>query len=122
MLRSHDAGSLRAADAGKTVTLAGWAGALQVPLHFDDYDNLLNDEATRDLGALRQRLHRGVRPLLRVSFFVDHALGQLRGHVGEGRHGLAHVRARGQEDLAVHVALTLQARQERVHGGGVERG
>ena len=24
MLRSHDAGSLRAADAGKTVTLAGW--------------------------------------------------------------------------------------------------
>lgn len=56
------------------VTLASWAGALQVPLHFDDYDNLLNDEATRDLGALRQRLHRGVRPLLRVSFFVDHAL------------------------------------------------
>src|SRR5512143_1253169 len=54
-------------------TLATWAGVLGVPFQYDDHD-LLDDEATRDLGALRAQPGLGVRPHLKLTYVLDHAL------------------------------------------------
>ena len=56
------------------LTLVTWAGVLRVPFHFDDYPTIVLDPATRDPAELWWRLSHGVRPLLRLSFFLDHAL------------------------------------------------
>ena len=59
------------------VALAAWAPALGGGFRFDDYGNVVHDPATRDGAALLERLPRGVRPLTRLSFFLDHAAGGL---------------------------------------------
>ncbi len=77
------------------VTLVAWGRGLQGEFQFDDWALVVNDEATSDLGALGARLGNGVRPLLRLSFYLDHALW--------GMHPAGfHV-----TNLAVHVATVL---------------
>src|SRR5207253_8352456 len=56
------------------VALIAWLGVLWVPFHFDDFPTLLRDPATSDVHEFADRLFHGVRPLLRASFFLDHAL------------------------------------------------
>jgi tetratricopeptide (TPR) repeat protein len=77
------------------LTLSTWAGVLEVPFHFDDYPTIVLDPATRDPAALWWRLSHGVRPLLRLSFFLDHLLW---GHAPLGFHAT---------NLALHVLTVL---------------
>jgi hypothetical protein len=77
------------------LTLAIWHGVLVAPFHYDDFANVVLDEATRDAGAFRDRLAVGVRPLTRASHFVDHALW---GFDPRGHH---------LGNLALHVATVL---------------
>src|SRR5438309_1321029 len=64
-----------------------WGGALRVPYHYDDYDNILSDDATRAPAALWQRLRHGVRPLLRLSYFLDPLVFPILLAIGRPRRG-----------------------------------
>lgn len=60
------------------VTVAAWGGILAGGFRFDDFPNLVHDPATSQAAAFRDRLGWGVRPLLRASYFLDHALWGMR--------------------------------------------
>lgn len=62
---------------------------------FDDFGNVVRDPATSELGALAERLTHGVRPLTRLSYFLDAQLFGL-----EAAGFLA-------ANLALHVAASL---------------
>src|SRR3954451_12956050 len=83
MIRSHEAGSLRASDAGQTVTLAGWvatrrdhggvtfidlrdrSGNVQVVLREDDDAHALRNEwGVKVVGEVRLRPEGNVNPAL----------------------------------------------------------
>jgi hypothetical protein len=72
-----------------------WGGVPSGVFQFDDFANVVRDPATSDSAALLARLGVGVRPLTRLSYFLDAQL-----------HGLA---AGGflATNLALHVATTL---------------
>jgi tetratricopeptide (TPR) repeat protein len=55
------------------VALAAWVPALAGGFRYDDFRNVVHDPATRDGAALLGRLPHGVRPLTRLSYFLDHA-------------------------------------------------
>jgi len=54
-----------------------WAPVLDGGFRYDDYGNVLLDPATQDGAALLARLPQGVRPLTRISYFLDHAVSGL---------------------------------------------
>ncbi len=56
------------------VTLLAWAPGLSGQFHFDDLPNIVLDPATADSARLMDRLANGFRPLLRLSYALDHAL------------------------------------------------
>ncbi|MDT4942063.1 MAG: aspartyl-tRNA synthetase, partial [Pseudonocardiales bacterium] len=83
MIRTHDAGSLRASDAGRTVTLAGWvatrrdhggvtfidlrdrSGLVQVVLREDSVaHDLRNEWVLKVVGEVRAREPQNVNPNL----------------------------------------------------------
>src|SRR5690242_9428582 len=83
MIRTHDAGALRAADAGQTVTLAGWvatrrdhggvtfidlrdrSGSTQVVLREDDVaHDLRNEWVLKVTGEVRLRPEGNINPAL----------------------------------------------------------
>lgn len=53
---------------------ATWGGTLSGGFRYDDFPNLVDDPATRGGAAFVERLPRGVRPLTRASYVLDHAL------------------------------------------------
>jgi tetratricopeptide (TPR) repeat protein len=77
------------------LTLGAWGGVLGVPFHYDDFANVILDDATRDPAAWWERMSSGVRPLLRTSYLADHALFGLD---SRGYHAT---------NLALHVATVL---------------
>ena len=56
------------------VTLLVWAPGLSGQFHFDDLPNIVLDPATADSAILMDRLSNGFRPLLRLSYALDHAI------------------------------------------------
>ena len=60
------------------VTAAAWGGTLSGGFRFDDLPNLVHDPATSQAAVFWDRLAWGVRPLLRGSYFLDHALWGMR--------------------------------------------
>lgn len=57
-------------------TFIAWGGVPSGTFQFDDFANVVRDPATSDLAALAERLTTGVRPLTRLSYFVDaHVFG-----------------------------------------------
>ncbi|MBL8700318.1 MAG: glycosyltransferase family 39 protein [Alphaproteobacteria bacterium] len=56
------------------IAAAAWAPALRGGFHFDDLPNIVLDPATAGGAALAERLANGFRPLLRLSYALDHAL------------------------------------------------
>lgn len=56
------------------VTLAAWGRVPWGGFHYDDHRNLVEDGATAGGTALRERLTTGIRPLLRLSYHLDHRL------------------------------------------------
>ncbi len=57
-------------------TLIAWGGVPWGTFQFDDFLNVVRDPATLDPVAFAERLPQGLRPLTRLSYFVD---GQLYG-------------------------------------------
>jgi hypothetical protein len=57
-------------------TLIAWGGVPWGTFQFDDFLNVVRDPATLDPAAFAERLPQGLRPLTRLSYFVD---GQLHG-------------------------------------------
>ena len=55
------------------VLAAVWGVALRGGFRFDDYPNIVQDPATAQAGAFLERLGWGLRPLLRATYFMDHA-------------------------------------------------
>lgn len=74
--------------------LVAWAPALGGGFRYDDYGNVVRDPATRDAATLLARMPSGVRPLTRLSYFVDHA-----------RAGMS-PRAFLATNLALHLAVS----------------
>lgn len=70
---SHSAPWLLAA-----VTAAAWCGAIGGVFQYDDFAGVVRDEATVDASELFARLGTGIRPLLRLSYFLDHLLWGMR--------------------------------------------
>lgn len=60
------------------VTAIAWGAVPWGTFHFDDYRNVVRDPATTDLTALLERLPHGLRPLTRLSYFVDAQLYGVR--------------------------------------------
>jgi hypothetical protein len=60
------------------LTLAIWGGVVGGDFQFDDHHNIVQDAATVEAGALVKRLATGVRPLLRLSYHLDHRLWGMR--------------------------------------------
>lgn len=56
------------------VTLAVWGPVVRGDFHFDDQPNVVRDEATAGGAVLAERLRTGIRPLLRLSYHLDHRL------------------------------------------------
>jgi tetratricopeptide (TPR) repeat protein len=57
-------------------TLIAWGGAPWGTFQFDDFNNVVRDPATTHVTALFERLPHGLRPLTRLSYFVDaHVFG-----------------------------------------------
>lgn len=56
------------------VLAAVWGTALGGGFRFDDFPNIVHDPATAQAGAFLERLGWGLRPLLRATYFMDHAL------------------------------------------------
>lgn len=53
---------------------AAWGVGLGGGFRFDDWPNIVHDPATAQAGAFLDRLGWGLRPLLRATYFLDHAL------------------------------------------------
>jgi hypothetical protein len=53
------------------LTAACWCGVPWGTFQFDDFLNVVRDEATTDTAALLERLPQGLRPLTRLSYFLD---------------------------------------------------
>jgi protein O-mannosyl-transferase len=53
------------------VTAIAWSAVPWGTFHFDDYRNVVRDPATTDFAVLLERLPHGLRPLTRLSYFVD---------------------------------------------------
>ena len=53
---------------------AVWGVSLGGDFRFDDWPNIVHDPATAQAGAFLDRLGWGLRPLLRATYFMDHAL------------------------------------------------
>jgi tetratricopeptide (TPR) repeat protein len=75
--------------------LIAWGGVPWGTFQFDDFGNVVRDPATSELAALAARLTTGVRPLTRISYFLDAQLFGL-----EAAGFLA-------TNLALHLATTL---------------
>jgi len=56
------------------VSIGAWCLVVRGAFQFDDLPTIVRDPATRDVHALLGRLVTGVRPLTRLSFFLDAAL------------------------------------------------
>ena len=56
------------------VTLLAWLPGLSGSFHFDDLPNIVLDPATAQRADLLERLANGFRPLLRLSYALDHAV------------------------------------------------
>ena len=56
------------------LTVLVWGGVLGGAFQFDDFPIIVRDPATVDPWALLSRLATGIRPLLRLSYFLDHLL------------------------------------------------
>ena len=56
------------------LTALAWGGVLGGAFQFDDFPTIVRDPATVDFWALLVRLSTGIRPLLRLSYFLDHLL------------------------------------------------
>jgi len=54
------------------VVVVAWLPALGAEFHYDDLPNVVMDPATSDPTALGERLANGFRPLLRLSYAMDH--------------------------------------------------
>ena len=52
-------------------TALSWALVPWGTFQFDDFLNVVRDPATTDATALIERLHHGLRPLTRLSYFID---------------------------------------------------
>lgn len=55
-----------------------WHGVLFGAFHYDDLPNVVLDPATSEPSAFLERVATGFRPLLRLSYFLDHALWGMR--------------------------------------------
>jgi protein O-mannosyl-transferase len=53
------------------VTAIAWGAVPWGTFHFDDFRNVVRDPATTDVAALLERLPHGLRPLTRLSYFID---------------------------------------------------
>jgi len=53
------------------VTAIAWGAVPGGTFHFDDFRNVVRDPATTDVAALVERLPHGLRPLTRISYFLD---------------------------------------------------
>lgn len=60
------------------LTAIAWGGVLGGSFQFDDFPTIVADPATVDASALLARLSTGIRPLLRLSYFLDHLLWGMR--------------------------------------------
>jgi len=56
------------------ITLGAWHGVLWGTFQYDDYLNVVLDPATSDPSEFWSRIATGFRPLLRVSYFLDHII------------------------------------------------
>jgi hypothetical protein len=56
------------------LTVLVWGGVLGGAFQFDDFPIIVRDPATVDPWALLSRLATGIRPLLRLTYFLDHLL------------------------------------------------
>ena len=56
------------------LTTLVWGGVLGGSFQFDDFPIIVRDPATVDPWALVLRITSGIRPLLRLSYFLDHFL------------------------------------------------
>lgn len=55
--------------------LLAYANALSGPFQFDDYTVIVDARAVQSLGAWWADLGHGLRPLLKLSYWLDHAIG-----------------------------------------------
>ena len=53
------------------VTAVAWGAVPWGTFHFDDFRNVVQDPATTDIAALVERVPHGLRPLTRLSYFLD---------------------------------------------------
>ena len=53
------------------VTAIAWGAVPWGTFQFDDFRNIVRDPATTDAAALLERLPHGLRPLTRLSYFLD---------------------------------------------------
>jgi len=70
--------SLFALPAILLVTLFAWGAVPWGTFQFDDLQNVVLDPATTELSALLERLPHGLRPLTRLSYFIDAQLFGMR--------------------------------------------
>ena len=71
---SHGRTALHLEGALVLLTLAAWCLVVRGAFQFDDLPTIVRDPATQDVHTLLGRLVTGVRPLTRLSFFLDAAL------------------------------------------------
>jgi hypothetical protein len=60
------------------VTAIAWGAVPWGTFQFDDFRNVVQDPATTDVAALAERLPHGLRPLTRLSYFLDAQLYGMR--------------------------------------------
>lgn len=60
------------------VTAIAWGAVPWGTFQFDDFRNVVHDPATTELAALAERLPHGLRPLTRLSYFLDAQLYSMR--------------------------------------------
>jgi hypothetical protein len=53
------------------VTAIAWGAVPWGTFQFDDFRNVVRDPATTEFAALAERLPHGLRPLTRLSYFLD---------------------------------------------------
>lgn len=75
------------------ICVGAWVGAVNGEFQFDDWWLVVRDEATSEWPALAARLGHGVRPLLRLSYFLDHALWGMSPFAFHATNLLLHVAA-----------------------------
>jgi hypothetical protein len=77
---SHDAGPATVACAllAVAMTAVAWGAVPWGTFQFDDFRNVVRDPATTDFAVLLERLPHGLRPLTRLSYFLDAKLYGVR--------------------------------------------